>query len=241
MKDLIAAEILKLRTTRGASLLLLGAVAINIFTVVAPGESALKEFTLPLHEQQAVLIVSMLMRILLLVLGIRAVTEEFRHRTITPTLLSAPRRQKVATAKAIAVAGAGAVFALVTVTTLLASMNVMATVNDLTVAPLGDSWRTLIGALTVGVIWPVVGLGIGLLIRSQVAAIVGGVVWLMGLEQMIGGRLGNLGDFLPGEAGLAAAVAPSSRALWIGLLALVAWALVASVGGMLVLKRSDIG
>ena len=241
MRDLVRAEILKLRTTRGAFLLLLGAVAINIFTVVAPGEDALREFAQPLHEQQAVLIVSMLMRILLLALGIRAVTEEFRHGTITPTLLATPRRQRVVVAKAIAVAGAGAIFALVTVTTLLASMNVMANMNDLTVAPLEESWRTLIGALTVGVIWPVVGLGVGLLVRSAVGATVGGVVWLMGVEQMIGGRLGDAGDFLPGEAGLAATIAPSSRALWIGSLVLLAWALVTSVGGALILKRRDMG
>jgi len=43
MKDLIRAEVLKLRTTRGAFLLLLEAVAINVFTVVAPGENALRE------------------------------------------------------------------------------------------------------------------------------------------------------------------------------------------------------
>lgn len=241
MRDLVRAEILKLRTTRGAFLLLLGAVAINIFTVVAPGEDALREFAQPLHEQQAVLIVSMLMRILLLALGIRAVTEEFRHGTITPTLLATPRRQRLVVAKAIAVAGAGAIFAGVTVTTLLASMNVMANMHDLTVAPLEESWRTLVGALTVGVIWPVVGLGVGLLVRSAVGATVGGVVWLMGVEQMIGGRLGDAGDFLPGEAGLAATIAPSSRALWIGSLVLLAWALVTSVGGALILKRRDMG
>ena len=239
MKDLIRAEVLKLRTTRGAFLLLLGAVAINIFTVVAPGENALREFAQPLHEQQAVLIVNMLMRILLLVLGIRAVTEEFRHGTITPTLLAAPRRQKLVVAKAIAVAGAGAIFAFVTAATLLVSMNLMANMNDITVAPLGDSWRTLVGALSVGVIWPAVGLGVGLLIRSQVAAIVGGVVWLMGLERMIGDRL-DVGHFLPGEAGLAAAIAPSSRTLWIGSFALLGWAVITSVGGALVLRRRDI-
>jgi hypothetical protein len=240
MKDLIRAEVLKLRTTRGAFLLLLGAVAMNVFAVVAPGENALREFAQPLHEQQAVLIVSMLMRILLLVLGIRAVTEEVRHGSITPTVLAAPRRQKLVVAKAIAVAGAGAMFAFVTVATLLVSMNLMANMNDITVAPLGDSWRTLVGALSVGVIWPAVGLGVGLLIRSQVAAIVGGVVWLMGLEQMIGDRLEALGHFLPGEAGLAAAIAPSSRALWIGSLALLGWAVITSVGGALVLRRRDI-
>ena len=58
---------------------------------------------------------------------------------------------------------------------------------------------------------------------------------------MVGGRLGKIGGFLPGEAGLAAAVAPSSRALWIGSLALLAWALVTWVGGALVLKHRDIG
>ena len=182
----------------------------------------------------------MLMRILLLVMGIRAVTEEFRHGTMRPTLLAAPTRQKLVVAKAIAVAGAGAIFAFVTVATLLVSMDLMANMNDITVAPLGDSWRTLVGALSVGVTWPTLGLGMGLLIRSQVAAIVGGVVWLMGLEQMIGGRLEDLGDFLPGEAGLAAAIAPSSTALWIGSLALLRWAVVTSVGGALVLRRRDI-
>jgi ABC-2 type transport system permease protein len=241
MIDLIRSEMLKLRTTRGAFLLLLGAIAINVFTVVAPGENSLKELAEPLHEQQAVLIVSMLMRVLLLVLGIRAVTEEFRHGTITPTLLAAPRRHKLVVAKAIAVAVAGAVIAIVTIATLFASMNMLASMNGLAVAPLGDSWRTLVGALTVGMFWPLVGVGVGLLIRSQVAAIVGGVVWLMGLEQMIGGRLGHLGDFLPGEAGLAGALAPSSRALWTGSLALLVWGLVTSVGGALTLKRMDIG
>jgi hypothetical protein len=144
-------------------------------------------------------------------------------------------------AKAIALAGAGAVFALVTIATMLLSMNLVASMNDIAVAPLGEGWRTLRGTLATGVIWPVVGLGIGLLVRSQVAAIVGGVVWLMGLEQMIGGRLGRMGDFLPGEAGLAGAIAPSNRALWIGLLALFGWAIVTSIGGAVMLKRRDIG
>jgi hypothetical protein len=241
MTDQIRAEILKLRTTRGALLLLLGAVAINVFTVVAPGENALTELAEPLHEQQAVLIASMLMRILLLVLGIRAVTEESRHGTLTPTLLAAPRRHKLVPAKAIAVGVAGAVIAIVTTATLLVSMNLLANLHDLMMAPLGESWRTLVGTLTVGVIWPEVGLGVGLLIRGQVAAIVGGVVWLMGLEQLIGGRLGDLGDFLPGEAGLAGVIVPSNRALWVGTLALLAWALITLLGGAVVLERTDIG
>ena len=63
----------------------------------------------------------------------------------------------------------------------------------------------------------------------------------MALEQMIEGRLGRLGDLLPGEAGLAGAVAPSSRALWIGLLGLAAWAIITSIAGALVLRRRDIG
>src|SRR4029453_16318954 len=50
--------------------------------------------------------------VLFLILGIIGMTQEYRHRTATPTFLAAPRRGHVGVAKLLARAGAAAPFAL---------------------------------------------------------------------------------------------------------------------------------
>ena len=240
MKNSIRSEALKLKTTRATMGLLLGAVAVNVFAAVAPGENAIREFAHPLVEQQSWFIVSTLMRVFLLVLGIRAITEEFRHGTITPTLLATPDRAKVVASKAVTVAAAGGIVAVAATLALLGSMAIVAQLNDVPMHPLAESWRSLAGMVLAGITWPVVGLGVGLVVRSQVAAIVGGIVWLMALEEMLAGRLGDLGGFLPGRAGLLAALAPTGRALWIGAVTLLAYALVAMLSARASFNRRDI-
>ncbi len=56
-----------------------------------------------------------------------------------------------------------------------------------------------------------IGLGVGTVVRSQVAATVGGLVWLMALEDGVKGWLGDLGGYLPGQAGLAIAMGLPGR------------------------------
>ena len=53
--------------------------------------------------------------VLLLILGIIGMTQEYRHRTATPTFLTEPRRGRVITAKLIAYALVAVPFALVIV------------------------------------------------------------------------------------------------------------------------------
>jgi ABC-2 type transport system permease protein len=215
MRSLIKAELLKLKTTRTPFGLLAGAVGISIFAVVAPGENAIQEFGRSLHEQQWMFFVGFLTRIFLLVLGIRAITDEFRYGTITPTLLTVPQRTRVVGAKLIAVAGAG----LAITVAVMAAMTATA---------------------SVGMIWPIIGLGIGLIVRAQVAAIVGGILWLMAIEDVVRSRLGDIGDYLPGNAGLGAALAPTTRVLLVSALTLMAYGGAAAVGGALRLRRQDV-
>jgi ABC-2 type transport system permease protein len=240
MRRLIRAEWLKLTTTRGALWLLIGAIAINVFAIVAPGENALREFDQPLAEHQSLFVLSMLMRIFLLVLGVRAVTEELRHGTMTPSLLTTPRRPRLVGAKAITLAGAGAIFAVVTTAALVGTMTVVGALSDVELHPLSESWRTLTGMTLVGVVWPLIGMSVGLLVRSQLGAIVGGIIWLMMLESVVSGRLGGLGKYLPGEAGIGAALAPTTEALAVGLATLAVYALIAIAAGSFVLERRDV-
>jgi ABC-2 type transport system permease protein len=240
MKSLVKAEITKLVTTRAAFALLVGAMGISVLGVLAPGEISVAEFSKPLHEQQLVFIVGTLMRVFLLVLGIRAVTDEFRHGTITPSLLVAPRRGQLVGAKVIALAGAGLVVAAAAAATLLGAAMVVASLNGTTLNLGADAWSTVAGMVLAGALWPVIGVGLGLIVRSQVAAIVGGILWLMAIEEIVRARLDDLGAYLPGQAGLALAISPDGRVLVITALTLALYGLVAAVAGAFVLSRRDV-
>jgi ABC-2 type transport system permease protein len=240
MRSLIKAELLKLRTIRTPFGLLAGSVGISILAVVAPGENAIQEFGRSLHEQQWMFFVGFLTRIFLLVLGIRAITDEFRYGTITPTLLTVPQRTRVVGAKLIAVAGAGLAITVAVLAAMTATASVVAALNDVSAPAFWDSWPTYAGLAAVGLIWPIIGLGIGLIVRAQVAAIVGGILWLMAIEDVVRSRLGDIGDYLPGNAGLGAALAPTTRVLLVSALTLMAYGGAAAVGGALRLRRQDV-
>jgi ABC-type transport system involved in multi-copper enzyme maturation permease subunit len=238
MISLIKAEFRKLLSTRGAFGLLAVAIAVNIFAVVAPGENAVEEFSKPLQEQQWAFIVATLMRIFLLILGIRAVTDEYRHGTMTPTLLAVPRRPRLVAAKVISLAGSGVVVASLATTALIGAAMTVTALNDTTLGP--GSWPMFAGIILSGALWPVIGVGIGFIVRGQVAAIVGGIVWLMGIEEMVRGRLGDLAGYLPGQAGLGLAVSPSPKYLWGSALILGAYAAGTAAAGAMLLRWRDV-
>jgi ABC-type transport system involved in multi-copper enzyme maturation permease subunit len=240
MKNLIRAEFTKLLTTRGAAGILLGATAISVVAYVAPGENAVAELTKPLYEQQSFFFAAVLMRVLLLVLGIRAVTEELRHGTVTPSLLAAPRRGRLVAAKVASLAAGGAVIGLVAGAALVGSALAVAAVNGAELQISASDWSTFAGMTFAGAVWPVMGAGLGLIVRSQVAATVGGLVWLMAIEDMIRIRLDDLGGYLPGQAGLGLVHASTETALAGAGLVLATYAAAAVVGGAFLFRRRDV-
>jgi ABC-2 type transport system permease protein len=240
MKSLVKAEITKLITTRAAIGLLAGAVAINVLAVIAPGENAIAEFSRPLHEQQWVFIAATLMRVFLLVLGIRAVTDEFRHGTITPSLLVAPRRARLVGAKVLALAAAGVVVAVAAGAALIGTALSISALNGVPLNLDAGDWSTFAGMALAGALWPVIGAGLGLVVRGQVAAVVGGIVWLMAIEDIVRGRIGDLASYLPGQAGLGLALSPTEGVLLATGLILAVYALAAAVAGALVMARRDV-
>jgi ABC-2 type transport system permease protein len=240
MKALIHAEITKLVTTRAAFGLLLGAIAISVLAVLAPGENAVAELSKPIHEQQWAFIVATLMRVFLLVLGIRAVTDEFRHGTMTPSLLVAPKRDRLVGAKVAALAVSGIVVAATAGAALVGTALSVAALNGVTLNLDAGNWPTFAGMVLSGALWPVVGIGLGLIVRSQVAAIVGGLVWLMAIEEILRGRLGDLAGYLPGQAGLGLAISSTGRILLSTALILAVYALVAAAAGAVIMSRRDV-
>lgn len=124
--------------------------------------------------------------LLLLTVGIMQIGSEYRHKTITATFLSTPRRVQAMLAKIVALLGIGVLYGVIS---LLGSVSVGAlvlTLRDIDPFPSTEVLRTLALSLLALGLWALIGLGVGILIPNQVAAIlVGvGVAWIV--EPLLG-------------------------------------------------------
>lgn len=236
MTRLIAAEFRKLTTTRSTYLLLAAVATVAAITVLDPGHDA-ATFEKPFHEQMFVLFTALLSRVLIVILGIRAMTDEFRHGTVVSSLLVTPRRERVVAAKAVAVGVVGAVLGLVAWSSMTSVAAVVAATDGATLELGMDGWRTLVGMIGGGALWGLVGVGLGTVIRSQIAATVGALVWLMGIEDGIRGWLGDLAGYLPGQAGLAMAISPGGGPALTAALTLLAYAALFLGAGLAAVRR----
>jgi ABC-type transport system involved in multi-copper enzyme maturation permease subunit len=182
------------------------------------------------------------------VLGIIAVTAEFRHMTATPTFLATPRRGRVVAAKMITYAGLGIAYAAGAVGVTLAIALPWLAAKGIDVS-LGANRipQTLIGVGANVAIYAILGVGLGALLKNQVAAVVGLLVYLL-LVGPILTAINNIRDvtkFLPHAASSALVqnTPNSGSALldqWQGGVVLVAWAVLFAVLGYLLAVRRDI-
>lgn len=190
-----------------------------------------------------------------LLIGAMVVTSEFRHKTITPTLLAEPRRTVVLVAKLGAGAVLGVVFGVVgTLASVGAGAGVLAIIGKPTYLDLGSTWRTIALSALALTVWAVLGVGFGATITNQVAVIVVVLAFTQFVEPVARFALastdwgGGIAKFLPGAAG--EAISGGSfysvsglgdlLAWWQGLLVLLGYALVLAVVGRLTTLRRDI-
>lgn len=239
MMKQVRAEVKKLLSTRTLMWLSAGAVAIALLSVWSVGGQTAAEYAKPLNEQQF-FFVATYTKILIVVLGIRIITDEYRFGTAVPTFAFTPRRERVIGAKVVVAAIAGLAVAALVQATILGSATLMFSLNDHVLVLGSEGPRAIVGAILAGALWSVVGVGVGAILRSQVAAVVGSLVWLMAIEEMLRGFLGDAASVLPGHSGYGLALATDTRAMVLGGLGLVAWAALLSAGGWLSVRRADV-
>jgi ABC-2 type transport system permease protein len=184
MSRLLSAELLKMRTTRTFYGLSLGALALTVLISVAA--SLAGTFTLadrPVHDLVGVVA---LVQIFALVLGILAMTSETRHGTITPTLLTVPDRRRLVLAKGGAALGVGLALGLLAAALIVAIVLALLSIRGVdTITDAGDVVRAVIGSTLATGLYAALGVGLGALVRSQVGAVVGALVWLFLLEPLV--------------------------------------------------------
>ncbi|MCC2316868.1 ABC transporter permease [Cellulomonas chengniuliangii] len=188
-----------------------------------------------------------------LIVGALAMTGEFRHQTITPTLLAEPRRTVMLGGKLLSSAVLGLVFGVVgTLATVATGAAVLAALGEPTYLGESDVQRTIVLSVVALTVWAVVGVGFGTLLTNQVAAIVVLLAFTQFVEPVLRVVLGfaswgnGIAPYLPGAAGEAVAGTSfySAGGLsdllqpWQGFLVLVGYALVfAAIGRMTTLRR----
>lgn len=121
----------------------------------------------------------------LLVLGLLGLTTEFRHKTITPTLLATPNRWRLLGGKAASYAVFAIVYALVCVLLnfaiaiiWLSSVGVPVEFSQGVPGGVAKAFVTL-------VLTGIFGLGLGAVLRNQAAAMVFGIVYFFILDNLL--------------------------------------------------------
>ena len=193
MSALLRAELLKLRTTRTFAALVGVAVLLSLLLLVL---NALLRDTFD-EDDLKTLFAGDFTPLFILLLGIMGITGEWRHRTITSSVLAAPDRLRLLGAKLISYAVAGAVLSFVVTVTLMVVGTTILSIRDipaLDLAPLLDVlWRNLVGAAYLGAL----GVCLGALLRNQVAALVGVLIAFIIVEPALIGLANDVGRYAP--------------------------------------------
>ncbi|MGW4941568.1 ABC transporter permease [Actinoplanes sp. NPDC004185] len=193
--------------------------------------------------------------LMVMLLAAIVVTNEFFHQTATTTFLVTPRRESVVLAKLIASTLLGLAFWLIT--TLLNLVFVPFILDALNIgSQLGEPaiWRAVgLNALAYA-LWAILGVGAGVLIRSQIGATIAlSTTYVIGyfgattifflLTPRIGDWFGKLQVLVPPLASqlmVSGTELPGNPPRWVGAVVLIGYAVLAGGLGTWLMKRRDI-
>lgn len=195
---LTRAELRKLATTRTALITLAMAIALSVISVVITAANAGKHGTPALGTDAGtyqMLQVGVVSCMAMIVLGVIAAGGEYRHKTIIPAMLTTPRRGALVAAKTIATAMAGVVLAGLTFGVSLATAAGELYAHGVHHLPSGTT-TMFAGSAAAAVLFGLIGVALGYITRSTVAAVVGAVGWLLLGERVLGIAAPQLGKWL---------------------------------------------
>lgn len=239
MTALLRSELLKLRTTRTAVVLALGLLAITAAGTV--GVLLLSDES-PLDLQEGLPSTAAFATLFALLFGILVMTGEFRHGTATPTFLASPRRERVLVAKVLAASLGGLALALAASALVYLVAVAWLVVQGDAIRLFGSEPLGTVAAIVAGAaIWGALGVGLGAIVRSQVGAMIGGLVWLLIVENIVGGLLPGAAPYLPGRALGAIFDDPGEGlSVWGGVAVSLAYAAGFCLAGTLLTARRDV-
>jgi len=202
---LVRSELLKIRTTRSWWAYLIVIVLLTgIGTAGSIGSAEIADRS-TLSFQLDLVSTAGLSVLMAIILGITIITTEFRHGTVTPTFLAEPRRERVILSKAIAAVLVAIGFALLALVVVAVVAIPWLTIVDAEVLRDTELLTRAGEQILSAVLWALMGVAIGTAVHSQVAALVGTLVWIFLVENLLVGLLGlvdadGVAEYLPFHA-----------------------------------------
>ncbi len=196
-----------------------------------------------------------LTRILALVIGVMAMGAEYRYKTMSWSYLATPRRLTMIGAKALVVVGIGLVYGVVSALVGTAVGGVLVRVfGGSMMLGSAEVWASLLLGVLSLALWALMGMGIGILIKNMVLAMLVAIgfsyliepmlsllfafkEWDVPLNLMPSGATSSLIG-LQGNALMMAPTDPFPR--WLSALVLLAWAAVPTLIGIAITIGKDV-
>lgn len=252
MIRLVRGEFRKLFTTKLWLWMLLGGIAMSAmflgFTIAFDGTEGNPQPPLSTPEGQRNLFGTVSgAGVLALILGIIAVTGEFRHQTVTPTFLATPHRGRVVIGKLVTYALAGIAFGAVVLGFAIAFAFALTSARGIDISLSSEGVPAALAGTVAGIaVYTVLGVGVGALVRNQIAAIVGSLVYLFVIESFAA-ALPTIRDYykyFPGgaNAALTGTSQPGIELLapWQGGVLLLVYGVVFAFAGTWIAVRRDV-
>lgn len=200
--------------------------------------------------------------LLTFVMGIIVIGGEYRHKTLTATLLAAPRRGSLILAKVVAVAVTSTVIALAHLAgSVLAGAVLLGSAGHEIFPDPGQLGLVFLRVILVLVLWGLIGLGLGVLIPNQVVALFVGVAIVWIIEPLLGVFIQlatwgeTLASYLPAQVSLATVdaysgmpeetqqmfgVSGTTLTWWVAALVLAGYAALMTAVGWFLTHRRDV-
>lgn len=239
MTNILLAELLKLRTTRTALGFALAGVLLVLLVVLV---GILAGDPKSISDKRSIVSIGDSLSVVLLLFGVVGATAEYRHRTVAPAALIEPARSRLTLGRMIAYGLAGlAVGALMLLVALAIGIPLLGDTSGPSLTA-SDYAQAVGGSLLACALGAMLGIGVGVLIANQVAAVVGTLVFLFVAEPLIGVASSDVRPYTIGNA-LAAAGGATGRhelAFAAAVAVILAWTAIFLAVALLVDRRRDI-
>ncbi len=186
------------------------------------------------------------------ILGVLSVTSEFRLGTAIATFLQTPNRGTVLVAKMVMGGVGGALTAVVSMLgAYVTAFGITMTVPSAATPAMAPLVGAVLGMATTGFAMGMFGVAVGALVRAQLASLAILLGWLLFVEGIIVGIIGQAGMILPGQLVLYSVSAPGDgtyftqliqggMTAFVAFVGILVWAIALGVIASVTTLRKDI-